>query len=339
MAMNLQMDTSDLERVERPLPRLAPPLDLQPQKSPFYIGQLPTTANVNPDAVRNFATPGIPSYRITPAAPLNVAGSVVNAVAPVTVAPQLLQPVPAPTISSPLATIPTGYQFSFLQVRLTLGSTSAISTYKIYRGPSNDTSSAAVIRSIPHHPANVGVPVVVQDSQPNGVTQFYFVSAVNTNGVESTLTPAQSGAVSNNAGFNSKSQVASSFHNTPVNASFIPLSTTTLSNDGVNTIINIAASTLQFGSGQVSYNSGSANFGGFGTFYIFVDDPTFSGGAVTYLLGTLPGFGLLSDVRLPFGKIQTSTIAGATTGGGTSGGTTQTSSPPVPVVGGRGLLL
>lgn len=78
MAGQQNIDTSDLVRVERPVFRFAPPLDLQPTKSPFYRGQFPITTIVNPDTVRNFNTPGIPSYRIVPPQPLNLAGSGIN---------------------------------------------------------------------------------------------------------------------------------------------------------------------------------------------------------------------------------------------------------------------
>jgi len=80
MAMNnVDIDVTDLERVERPVPRVLPPLDSQPLKSPFYVAQVPTTAIVNPDAVRNFQNNGIPSFRFTVPTPLNLSGSGSNA--------------------------------------------------------------------------------------------------------------------------------------------------------------------------------------------------------------------------------------------------------------------
>lgn len=320
MAMNLNFDTTGWEPIERPIPRAMPPLDA-PTKSPYYIGQLPTTAMVNPDAVRNFATPGIPFHRITPAQPLNVAGSVVNAVAPATILPQVIQTVPAPTISSPLAATPTGYTFSFLQVRLPLSATNTINSYKIYRNTTNDSASAAVIQSIPHHPANVGVPVLVQDAVTNGLIRFYFVSAINISGVESTLTPAQSGAVTNNAGFNSNSQLASSFHGVPVNTNFAPTSSaTTLSNGGSVTAIAIAASTYTIDGVNVSYNSGSVDGGSPGTYIILGNDPTFAGGPIIYSISVVLGSQMNSRGNLLMGQIRV--LSGTpSTGGGTSGGT------------------
>ena len=333
MPFNTHVDTSDLEQVERPAPRIGPPLDLQ-LRPPFYQGALPTNAVVNPDAIRNFTVPNIPSYRILPAQPLNIAGANVNTTAAATTSIAPRQPVPAPTISSPLATIPTGYTFSFLQVRLPMGSTTAISSYKVYRGTTNVSASAVVIQSVVHHSANVGVPVVVQDAQPNGVTQFYFVSAVNISGIESTLTPAQAQGVTiiNNAGFNSNSQLASSFHNNPVNTSWAPFDSVTLSNNSIVTTITVTANTNQFAPGQINYNSGTISPAFFGTWVIFADDPTFAGGAPIYNFSANIQNLAANEGRLLLGKINTTTSS-ATTGGGTTGGTGGPS-----FSGGRGLI-
>jgi hypothetical protein len=333
MPLNTHVDTSDLEQVERPAPRVGPPLDLQPAKSPFFQGALPTTAVVNPDAVRNFTTPGIPSYRIVPAQPLNIAGATTNTTAAATTSIAPRQPTPAPTISQNLTSIPTGYQFAFLQVRLPMGSTTTISSYKVYRSTTNDTTTATVIQSIPHHPANVGVPVVVQDAQPNGATKFYFVSAINISGIESTLTPAQSGTVINNAALNSNSQLANSFHGLPLNTSWSPGSSTTLSSNGVTSIIVVAADTPQFGPSTLSYNSGTVAPGVFGPGVIFVDDRTFSGGAAIYVYSSNVQSQAQSDGRLLWGKITTSNTS-SSSGGGVSGGSGGPTS-----AGGRGLIL
>lgn len=319
MPLNFDISTDGLERVDPPAPRIGPPLDLQPAKSPFYQGPFPTTGTVNPDAVRNFTTPGIPSYRITPAQPLNIAGASVNTTAAATTSIAPRQPVPAPTIAQQLVTIPTGYQFSFYQVRLPLSETNAISTYKVYRSPGT-VNSATVIQSIPHHPANVGVPVVVQDAQPNVVFFSYWVSAVSVQGVESTLVPASNTFIQCNAGFNNHSQLASSFHNNPVNVSCFPTSATTLSNNGGTTNISLAASTIQFGGGPVAYNSATIAPGTFGTNYIYAFDPQMNGGAVFYLQASVPVF-QADDQVVAFGKIVTAS-GSSTTGGGNTGGTT-----------------
>jgi len=323
MAMNFNIDTSDLERIERPAPQIGPPLDLQ-LRPPFYQGALPTNAVVNPDAVRNFTVPNIPSYRIIPAQALNIAGANVNTTAAAVTAITPRQPVPAPTIAQSLTSIPTGYTFAFNQVRLPMGSTTSISSYKVYRNTTNSSTSAAVIQSVIHHQANIGVPVTIQDSQPNGVTQFYFVSAVNISGIESTLTPAQAQGVTiiNNAGFNANSQLASSFHNSAVNTAFAPTSQSTLSNDGLTLIINIASCSNLYAPGLVSYNSGTVSTSTFSTWYVYADDPLFQGGPVIYQATNNAPFSQVgAEGRLPWGKITTAN-GSAKTGGGYAGGST-----------------
>ncbi len=71
MPMNMDVDTTGMERmvpVTRPIVPALPELS----KPPFYRGPMPTTANVNPDAVRNFSNTGIPTYRINLPLPLNL---------------------------------------------------------------------------------------------------------------------------------------------------------------------------------------------------------------------------------------------------------------------------
>lgn len=331
MPMNFDVDTRDLEPITRPAPPALPIETLQ-LKSPFYISQLPTTAIVNPDNLMNFRMPGIPQRRIVPPQPISLSGAGLNATPASIVSPALVQTTPAPSIASALATIPTGYTFSFNQVRLPLSSTATISSYKVYRGTANNSAAAAVIQSIPHNPANTGQPIVVLDSQPNGVTMFYWVSAINIQGVESNLTPAQSGSVTSNAIANSHSQLASSFHNNPLNTNFSSLSITTLSNNGLTTPITIAASTNQFAAGAVSCNSGSVDPTLFGTTIILATDPTFSGGAVVYSIAFILGGQVNNDGNLIIGKIL-SANGSANSGGGTTGGTTGPSG-----IGGRGLV-
>jgi hypothetical protein len=207
-----------------------------------------------------------------------------------------------------------------------------ISTYKVYRNTANNSSSATVIQSIPHHTgANLGVPVAVQDSQSNGVTQFYWVSAVSTAGLESSMTPAQSSTVTNNAGFNSNSQLAGTFHNNPVNTSWSPFDSVTLSNNGSVFAITITSNTNQFAPGQIHYNSGTVSTPSFNTWVVFIDDPTFAGGAPIYNFSSQLQTLAAAEGRLLLGKITTG--GSATTGGGFTGGTTGPSA-----VGGRGLI-
>src|ERR1700747_1933954 len=164
----LNIDTSDLEQVQRPMP-MAPPLDA-PAKSPFYRSQFPVPSAASADAINNFTIPNIPGQRIVPFVPLALSGATANAVPTAATVPARSPAVPAPTIASPLQSIALGYTFSFNEIRLPLGSTFTIATYRVYRGPSADSSKASVVDSIPHNPTQLSSPVVVQDSLPNGQT-------------------------------------------------------------------------------------------------------------------------------------------------------------------------
>ena len=108
-------------------------------------------------------------------------------------------------------------------------------------------------------------------------------------------------------------QVASQLNSRQAIASGALVSTTGLSQTGGSTVINVASNTAQIGSNTVIYNSGSVDPGVYGTYYVYADDPTFTGGAVTYVATTNQLDLLSSDDRVPFGKITTS-------GGGGGGG-------------------
>lgn len=115
-------------------------------------------------------------------------------------------------------------------------------------------------------------------------------------------------------------RLANSFRANPVNVSNAPTSSTTLSNDGVSTATTVAAYTNQFPPGTVAYNSGSVDLGSFGSQYIYFDDPTFAGGAVSYQFTTSVPVQTAAEGRTVVGQITT--VGGsAKTGGGTSGGT------------------
>lgn len=333
MALNTNIDTSDLERIDPPVLRIGPPLDVTSQKNPYYIAQFPISSTVSADTARNFAVNGIPSYRISVPPPLNMSGATLNATPTPAVVPILQQPTPAPTIVSPLQSIAAGYSFSFREIQLPLGDNFTISTYRVYRSTANNSATATVIQTVPHNPTQAGSPVVITDNVPNGQTRFYFVSAINSRGVESSLTAAQSGPVANTAGFNANSILAGSFHNNALNVSFAPTSTTVLSNNTSTTAVTVAASTNQFGTGTLSYNSGTADLGQFGAQFVYADDPLYQGGAVAYhAVNLTPSLQTAAEGRMIFGKITTN-LTTSTSGGGTTGGTTGTGAG-----GGRGYI-
>jgi len=122
-------------------------------------------------------------------------------------------------------------------------------------------------------------------------------------------------------GMESSGRLASSFYLQPVDASMVPTADTSLSNNGADTVISISSNTMRLGFGDVIYSAGSVDPGLTGTYYVYADDPTFSGGAVTYhatLDGTVAKTG--ATTRVFFGAITTS--GAPTTGGGSTGGTT-----------------
>jgi len=92
---------------------------------------------------------------------------------------------PAPSIAQTLVTTPTGLQFAFNQEGGLLAD--VISCYKVYHNTTNSSGSATVYQTFPQDPKNVGQ-IVVQETLPNGTIMFYWVSAVNTSGLESSLT-------------------------------------------------------------------------------------------------------------------------------------------------------
>lgn len=92
---------------------------------------------------------------------------------------------PAPGIASGLVSTPTGIQFSFTQESGLLAD--VIQTYKVYKNSTNNSGTATVFKTFPQDPSNTGGTVVVEDVLANGTISYYWVSAVNTSGMESVL--------------------------------------------------------------------------------------------------------------------------------------------------------
>lgn len=93
---------------------------------------------------------------------------------------------PAPSIAQSLVSTPTGIQFAFNQEGGLLED--VIQTYKVYKNSTNSTGTATVFKTFPQDPTNAGGQVVVEDVLANGTLSYYWVSAVNTSGLESSLT-------------------------------------------------------------------------------------------------------------------------------------------------------
>ena len=100
-----------------------------------------------------------------------------------------------------------------------------------------------------------------------------------TDGTGSPLLGGKRGAVA----LDGNNRLAGTFRNNLTNVNYFFTGANPLSQVGLTTAIAVAASTIQYGDGQVSYGSGSVDPGGYGTFRVYCIDPTFAGGAVTYL--------------------------------------------------------
>jgi len=134
-------------------------------------------------------------------------------------------------------------------------------------------------------------------------------------------------------GLTSSGQLKGTFKNNQVNVSGVPTSTTVLSNNGTTTVITIAAFSVQFGDGLVSYNGGSVDPGVFGTFFIYANDPSFQGGAVSYQFSATPADIASANGLILVGAITTvngsAGTGGGSTGGSTSGGSGGRGFPPI----------
>lgn len=92
---------------------------------------------------------------------------------------------PAPTLVQLQLATPTGYQFTFDQVVLPPTTEDVIANYNVYRYTSNSSGSATVIRTIKHDSTASGAQIVVQDRVNRGDIYYYWVTTVNTIGLES----------------------------------------------------------------------------------------------------------------------------------------------------------
>jgi hypothetical protein len=145
----------------------------------------------------------------------------------------------------------------------------------------------------------------------------YLGTAANptaVSGGQTSLSTDVSGQI--NLGSQATGILPGSMNDVPVNAIFTIASGLGLTQNGTTTQINVASGTIQFGSGTVSYNSGSVDPGAYGTYFIYCDDPTYAGGAVTYQATTTFSAVTANKGRLYLGKIVTSSAGGGSGGGG-----------------------
>lgn len=112
-------------------------------------------------------------------------------------------------------------------------------------------------------------------------------------------------------------------------AVYAPSGTSPLSQPTSSRTIAIASFTMNIGSSAVNYNSGSVLPATYGTFYVYADDPTYSGGAVTYYASSDPHVLTQNDGRIVIGVITTD-------GSGGGSGSDTCFSPNVRVITRRG---
>lgn len=103
---------------------------------------------------------------------------------------------PGPTIVQQLIPTPSGYQFAFSQLS---GLTAdVIDSYRVYRNTTNNSATATLLSTYKNDPTNTGA-IVVSDAAQFGETFWYWVTAVNTAGLESAKVAAQASLVAGHA--------------------------------------------------------------------------------------------------------------------------------------------
>ena len=107
-----------------------------------------------------------------------------------------------------------------------------------------------------------------------------------------------------NTPLNSNGQLASQLKSNPISSTGAFTGPNPLTQSSTSKTINVAASTIVFGSHSVTYSSGTVTPANYGLYYVYADDPTFAGGAVTYVATTNPLDIYSNDGRLYFGSIQ-----------------------------------
>jgi len=98
-------------------------------------------------------------------------------------------------------------------------------------------------------------------------------------------------------------------------------SSSILTQSGTGLTIDVAAFTIQYGFGQVNYNSGSVTVGSYGTYLIYFSDPTYSGGSVTYVATTNGYSAFAGEGYIIVGSVKITSAGGGS--GGIGGGGTQ----------------
>lgn len=231
----------------------------------------------------------------------------------------------SPTVTQQLVSIPNGYQFTFRP--LTGLAADVIEGYWIYRDTTSTTPTPPTSRFqyVPHSTAATSSDgFVFQDTTVTiGSTYYYWVSAVNTSGLESSLSAAQSGATLAGAA----NLVEGSYAIVPVSGSSCLSSV----DEAVGASISVAAFDLYsaYKPSGLRYNAQVAKIttdsDGNGilnstVYAVFCDDVTLAGGSQTYQACKNRKTLVLTAGRFLIDTITTAANGGGGTGGGGAGG-------------------
>jgi hypothetical protein len=131
-------------------------------------------------------------------------------------------------------------------------------------------------------------------------------------------------------------RLASTFQNNSTNVQSYFTGGNPLSQSGSTSLILVSSFTIQYGAGQVSYNSGSVDPGVIGSWIVYCRDPKFTGGAVTYFVIASTSRSVLTsfDDVVCVGTITTVGGGGGAVGSGGGGGACFSGNVKVKVPGG-----
>lgn len=146
-----------------------------------------------------------------------------------------------------------------------------------------------------------------------------FIGVTNSTGATQTLQNGWFGAHFDALYFGQQQQSSST--TTPATGAYTPNQASVLSQNGTATTINIANFTMSVPwNSSLSYTGGSITGLAYNTkYYVYCDDPTYQGGAVTYHQTTAAWVITQGDGRIYLGNITLSSTGGGTGGGGGGG--------------------